>query len=88
VNIANFPARCTQSTAIRPRIPVTVLGMLIDPPSGCLILLLHDDKLERAVADVSELMSRGRLNIYQCSRNDVDLANAFFILSLDSAYVT
>ena len=57
----------------------------------CLILLLHDDKLERGVADVGEFMPRGRRNIRQCSRHDVDLADAFLILNLGLAaahYVT
>ena len=57
----------------------------------CLILLLHDDKLERGVADVGEFMPRGRRNIRQCSRHGVDLADAFLILNLGLAaahYVT
>ena len=51
----------------------------------CLILLLHDDILERTVADIGEFVPRGGWNIRECSRHDVDLADAFLILDLGLA---
>ena len=51
----------------------------------CLILFLHDDILERSVADIGEFVPRGGWNIHECSRHDVDLADAFLILDLGLA---
>jgi hypothetical protein len=38
--------------------------------------------LERTVADIGEFVPRGGWNIRECSRHDVDLADAFLILDL------